>query len=62
MLKRFVSKKKICSVLDFELAWTKRCYEQTMALHEFDLAQHYLKLNEEVARIKDALLSSKEWV
>lgn len=62
MLKRFVSKKKICSVLDHELSWTKGCYEQAMTLHEFDLAQQYLKLNEEVARIKDALLSNKELV
>lgn len=62
MLKQFVSKKKICSVLDHELSWTKGYYEQALALHEFDLAQQYLKLNEEVARIKDTLLSNKERV
>ena len=62
MLKRFVSKKKICSVLDYELSWTKHAYESAVELHELDLAQKYLELNEEVAKIKDALLSDKEWV
>lgn len=59
MLNQFISKKKICSVLDYELSWTKRVYENALALGEFERAQKYLEMNEEVAKIKDLLLSNK---
>ena len=59
MLNQFISKKKICSVLDHELSWTKCVYENALALGEFESAQKYLELNEEVAKIKDLLLSNK---
>ena len=59
MLNQFISKKKIYSVLDYELSWTKRVYENALALGEFERAQKYLEMNEEVAKIKDLLLSNK---